>query len=79
LTGDRKRPDGLTLDAWYQGQSLVWDATFVDTFAQCHYKDSARQAGTAATKAVKRRKYTNLLNKYHFQPVAINTTGWCVC
>jgi len=41
----------LTLGAWYRGQSLVWDTTVVDTFAQCHYKDNARQAGTAATEA----------------------------
>jgi len=33
------------LGAWYRGQSLVWDATVVDTFPGCHYE------GTAATKA----------------------------
>jgi len=33
LTGDRKRPDGLTLGPWYNGLSLVWDAIVVDTFA----------------------------------------------
>ena len=31
LTGDRRRPDGLTLGPWYRGLSLVWDATIVDT------------------------------------------------
>jgi len=51
LTNDGKRPDGLTLGPWCRGLSLVWDATVVDTFAQGHYKDSARQAGFAATKA----------------------------
>ena len=44
LTKDGRRPDGLTLGPWYRGLSLVWDAPVVDTFAQGHYKDSARQA-----------------------------------
>ena len=46
-------------------------------FAQGHYKDSARQAGFAATKAkaAKCQKYHDLHSNYHFQPVAIETTG----
>ena len=42
-----------------------------------HYKDSARQAGFAATKAevAKCQKYHELQNNYHFHPVAIETTG----
>ena len=57
--------------------ALVWDATVVDTFAQGHYKDSARQAGFAATKAeaTKCQKYHDLKSNYHFQPEAIETTG----
>jgi len=57
----------------------VWDATVVDTLAQGHYKDSARQAGFAATKAevTKCQKYHDLQSNYHFQPVAIETTGVC--
>ena len=49
-TNDR-RPDGLTLGPWYRGLSLVWDETVVDTFVWSHYKDTARQADFAATKA----------------------------
>ena len=62
LSNDGRRPDGLTLGPWYRGLSLVWDATVVDTFAQGHYKDSARQAGFAATKAeaAKCQKYHDL-------------------
>jgi len=41
----------LTLGVWCRGQSLVWDATVIDTFAQCHCKDSTRQVGTEATEA----------------------------
>jgi len=49
----------------------------LDTFAQGHYKDSARQAGFAATKAevTKCQNYHDLQSNYHFQPVAIETTG----
>ena len=32
-----RRPDGLTLNPWYRGRCLVWDATVVDTFAESHY------------------------------------------
>jgi len=41
------------------------------------YKDSARQAGFAATKAeaAKYQKYHDLQSNYHLQPVAIETTG----
>ena len=67
----------MTLGPWYRGWSLVWDATVVDTVAQGHYKDSARQAGFVATKAeaAKCQKYHDLQSNYHFQPVAIETTG----
>ena len=44
-----------------------------------HYKHSARQAGFAATKAeaAKCQKYHDFQSNYHFQPVAIETTGVC--
>jgi len=77
LTDDGRRLDGLTLGLWHRGRSLMWDATAVDTFAQGHYKDSARQAGFVATKAevTKCQKYHDLQSNYHFQPLAIETTG----
>ena len=55
----------------------MWDATVVDTFAQGHYKDSARQAGFAVTKAeaAKCQTYHDFQSNYHLQPVAIETTG----
>jgi len=48
----------------------------VDTFAWGHYKDSARQASFAATKAeaAKCQKYHEPQSNYHFQPVAVETT-----
>jgi len=77
LTNYGRSPDGLTVGPWYRGLSLVWDATAVDTFAQGHYKDSARQGGFAATKAeaTKCQKHHYLQSNHHFQPVAIETTG----
>jgi len=47
-----------------------------DNFAQCHYKDSARQAGISTeAKAAKRKMQDDLLNKYCFQSVAIETSS----
>jgi len=39
-TGYGRRPAGFTLGPWYKGLCLVWDATIVETFAWCHYKDN---------------------------------------
>jgi len=67
------------LTPWYRGRSLVWDATVMDTFAESHYIVSAIMIipGSVATDAVtdKCQKYNDLLDKYYFQPVAIETTG----
>jgi len=51
----------------YTRSSQVWGTTVVDTFALCHYKDSAVQTSTTAR--------NNLLNDYCLQPVAFETTG----
>jgi len=77
LTNDGRRPDGVTLCPWSRRRSLVWDKTVVDTFAQGHYKDSARQAGFAATEAevAKCKTYHDLQSNYDFQSMAIETTG----
>jgi len=70
LTMD-KRPNGLTLNPWYKGRSLVWDVTVVDTFAESHYVVSV----ATDAEADKCQKYNDLLDNYYFQPVAIETTG----
>ena len=46
MTRDRRRSDGLTLNLWYRGRGLVWDATVVDTFAESHYIVSAAMPGS---------------------------------
>jgi len=75
LTKDR-RPDGLTLNPWYRGRNLVWDAKIVDTFAESHYIVTAAIPSSVATDAetTKCRKYNDLLDNYYFQPVASKTT-----
>ena len=74
---DGKRPDGMTLVPWKRGKSLVWDFTCADTFAPSHLPGtslhSGRAAGMAATE--KRRKYEFLVQRFHFVPVAVETSG----
>lgn len=74
---DGKRPDGITLIPWSRGKSLVWDYTCVDSFAPSHLPSTSREAGAAAAAAEvkKSRKYSFLLDRYLFVPVAMETTG----
>ncbi|XP_063385490.1 uncharacterized protein LOC134671560 [Cydia fagiglandana] len=77
---DGKRPDGLTLIPWEKGKCLLWDATCVSTFAASHMGRTVRAAGAAAELAAlrKRDKYSALLTKYLFVPLAVETSGcWC--
>jgi len=46
-----RRPDGLTLNPWYRGRSLVWDTTVAYTFAQSHYIVSVTIPSNVATYA----------------------------
>ena len=70
LTKDR-RPDVQSLNPWYKGRSLVWDATVVDTFAESHYVVSAAIPGSVAMLKIQ----YDLLDNYYLQLVAIETTG----
>jgi len=45
------RPNGLTLNPWYRGRSLIWDVTVVDTFAPSHYLVSAAKPSSVAADA----------------------------
>ena len=60
-----------------QGRSLCWDATCVNTFADSSIHNSAMEAGHAATKAEesKRAKYPDLVRRFRFEPIAIETLG----
>ena len=75
--GDNLRPDGLTSQPFSQGKALCWDATVVDTFCESYVIDCAIEAGSAATKAEirKRNKYHEMVRRYKFEPIAIETKG----
>ena len=64
--GDGKRPDGISVNPFSRGRALCWDATCTNTFA-----------GSAAAKAEisKRAKYPDLVRRFRFEPVAIETSG----
>ena len=75
--GDGKRPDGLTMFPFSHGKSLCWDATCVNTYGESVINETAIEAGKAASKAenAKRSKYPDLVNRYRFEPIAIETSG----
>lgn len=74
---DGKRPDGISLLPWKNGKFLVWDVTCPDSFAPSHLVSSASGAGIVAKQAEhsKSLKYSTLQHKFHFAPVAIETSG----
>ena len=72
-----KRPDGTTILPWARGKPLEWDVTVLDTFADAHVTNSAREAGAAAEHAAtnKTNKYSRSTNSHIFYPVVIETAG----
>ena len=74
---DAKRPDGVTLTAWQAGKCLLWDATSPDTQAASHLNGTSKKAGAAAEQAanLKIEKYRELIPKYLFAPIAVETLG----
>lgn len=75
---DGKRPDGLTLCPWEKGQSMVWDATCIDTVADSYLQKSASKSGSAAEFAQQRKHslYTYIKSQnYVFIAFAVETFG----
>ena len=74
---DGRRPDGITVYPFSRGKSLCWDATCVNTFAESSINGAAMNVGSAAAKAenAKRSKYPELVSRFRFEPIAIETTG----
>ena len=74
--GDGKRPDCITIFPFSQGKSLCWDATCVNTYAESYVNNAAIEAGHAAARAesTKRAKYSILVGRFRFEPVAIETS-----
>lgn len=80
LFKDEKRPDGVTLTAFYRGQPLTWDVTCVDTLCQSHVTKTSATAGAAAEEACRKKhaKYESLKANYIFIGLAFETLGpWC--
>jgi hypothetical protein len=78
---DGKRPDGLTLVPWCAGKALTWDVTAVSTLADSYVVSAAQEAGAPAELAASRKisKYSVLSQLYHFQPIAVETSGVINC
>jgi len=74
---DGKRPDGLTLIPWRSGRCLTWDVTVADTVAPSYLSTTSNQPGGAAelAEARKNAKYSQLMQSYHFVPLAFETMG----
>jgi hypothetical protein len=74
---DNKRPDGMTMIPISRGKPWIWDFTCRDTYAQSYINQTSLEAGKAAKLAeeLKRNKYSNLLDQFHFIPIAIETSG----
>ena len=76
---DGKRPDGITMVPWKNGNLLAWDATCSDTYAPSHLAQSTMAAGTAASQAEDQKKAKYLYLEGHpgirFTPIAYETSG----
>ena len=73
LIADNKRPDGLTLLPWQEGQPLAWDVTVICPLAVSYPYTPGAAAELAASR--KCEKYANLPNSYIFQPIAFENLG----
>ncbi|MPC61314.1 hypothetical protein E2C01_055384 [Portunus trituberculatus] len=75
--GDGRCPDGITVFPFRRGKILMWDATCVNTFCSTHINDCALTAGAAARAAEhrKRRSHEDLVRRYDFSPLAVETSG----
>jgi hypothetical protein len=73
---DGKRPDGMTLVPWINGQPLVWDVTIVDTLADSYVLETSEVSGFAAEMACKHSKYSSIISSnYVFNGLAFEILG----
>jgi hypothetical protein len=77
VRSDNKRPDGLTITPWANGQPLVWDVTCWDSFAPSYISLSSSGAGLVAERAARRKRdvYKDLPANHIFIPIAFESTG----
>ena len=74
---DGERPDCIILLPYKLGKTLIWDATCIDTFLAGNLIASATHAESDACSADESKiaKYSVLFDRFHFVPVAIETSG----
>ena len=77
VRSDGKRPDGVTQIPLSEGKCASWDVTVTDTIAASNLIVSSSAAGSAAEAAAGRKlqKYTEVMNRYSFVPIAFETLG----
>ena len=68
---------GVTIVPWKSGRSLVWDATYSDTFAPSNIQHAVREARAVAVEAEhrKRAKYQVLT---HTHTHSLGGDIWCL-
>ena len=74
---DERRPDGMTLIPWSGGRSVTWDVTVVNPLADSYLSTSSQRTGGVAELAATRKetKYADLMQRYSFIPIAVETIG----
>merc|ERR1712029_935090 len=77
LCEDNKKPDGHTTFTWKDGKNLAWDWTTSCTVSPSNLSISLKGPGeTAASKEkAKCKKYAELMDTFHFVPIASETFG----
>ena len=77
IAGSIKRPDGITLLPWRNGDYLAWDVTVATTLASSSLEASSAQCGSASEVAASKTvaKYCDLPSHFSFQPVAFENLG----
>ena len=75
--GDSSRPDGVTVFPYCRGKSFSCDTTCVDTLSETLVIGAAIESRSPAAGAESRKcaRYQGLVDRYIFQPVAVEATG----
>ena len=74
---DGKRPDGVTILPFFNGRALSWDATCWNPLARSNATAAQKKSGAVAELAEtqKKAKYSALLDRVEFVPLAVESTG----
>ena len=74
LTGDGRRPEGVTVFPYSQGKCLCWDATCDDSLSATSVIESAIESSSSAH-SIKQRKCKQYSEWYIFEPLAVIQIG----